>query len=59
METIYVIIEANGYDGFNPPHGDNFYTSQELAQKDCDQLNKSQNSKRDYFDVWDLKLKTS
>ena len=56
MKKIYIIIEANGYDGFEYP-GDHFYIDEAKAQKECDRLNVQSSSKRDYFMVHEMELK--
>lgn len=54
MKKIYIIVEANGYDGFEYP-GDYFYIDEAKAQKECDRLNEQSN--RDYFIVHEMELK--
>lgn len=59
METVYIIVQANSYDGFESPR-DHFYLTEEEAQKDCDELNRfhyGNNKKYWMFDVYDLILK--
>lgn len=57
MNTIYIIIEENGDDGFELPYNEQFYLTEEEAKKDCDSLNKDRGNRRDYFDVHELTLK--
>jgi len=59
MEKVYIISEANGYDGYQPPT-DYFYLTWEEAQKECDELNRvhcGPNKKYWNFDVHELILK--
>lgn len=51
---IYVIIEANAYDGFELPHNDEFYLTEEEANEVCNKLNKNSGNRKDYFDVHEL-----
>lgn len=60
MNTIYIIIEENGYDGFECPHNDEFYLTEQEAEADCESLNKAMHGddKKYYrFFVQDLTLK--
>lgn len=50
---IYIIVEANGYDGYEYPP-DHYYTNEKDAQGYCDKCNKSTGSRRDYFEVHEL-----
>mgnify|MGYP000960419808 CR=1 FL=1 len=56
MNTIYIIIEENSYDGYDIV-GDESYTTKEQADKVCEELNKKANTRRNYFAVWDLQQK--
>ena len=57
MEKIYIIIEANGYDGYHLPHNDVFYLNQEEAEKEALRLDRAQgNTKHRYFDVHELDI---
>ncbi|WP_298845623.1 hypothetical protein [uncultured Clostridium sp.] len=57
MNRIYIILEDNGYDGLKDPD-DHYYTSEEEAEKECKKLNGKYNSKRDYYHVHEMTLKT-
>lgn len=60
MEKIYVIIQANAYDAFYLPYNEQFYLTEEEAQKECDELNIvhcGANKKYWDFDVHELTLK--
>lgn len=50
MNTIYIIIEQNSYDGYDIV-GDHFYTSEKHAIEVCKDLNRKSGSKKDYFHV--------
>lgn len=49
--SIYIIVEANSYDGFEHPE-DYYYPSESEAQKECDRLNKL--NRGDYFQVHEM-----
>lgn len=59
MQKIFVIIQANAYDGFERPDNDVFYLTEAEAQKQCDAINKfhyGSNKKYWSYDVYDLDL---
>lgn len=56
METIYIIVEANAYDGYNAPR-DEFYLTEAEAITEAKRLNKEAGHRKDYFDVFELTLK--
>lgn len=61
MNTIYIIIHDNGYDGYHAP-GDYFYLAEQEAQKDCDELNRvhcGADKKYWSYDVHEMTLKTN